>query len=52
MNDSCLVNSNSVKEVIESNVSFTDTWMKSDNNKEMAMKGMINRYQSKTINGY
>lgn len=39
----------SVKEVIESNAEFTNEWLKTNNNREMAMRGKINRHETKKI---
>jgi len=39
----------SVKEVIESNAEFTNEWLKTNNNRKMAMRGKINRHETKKI---
>ena len=49
MNNEPLANLQSVKEVIESNARFIDSWLKVDNNTKMAMEGKINRHQAKEI---
>lgn len=49
MKDEELADSKSVKEVIESNARCIDKWLKADDNREMAMKGIINRHHTKEI---
>jgi len=39
----------SVKKVIQSNAVFINKWLQNENNRKMALKGMINRRQTKEI---
>ncbi len=49
MNNPKMAGLNSIRGVIEDNASFIDKWLKNNDNREMAMKGMINRYHTKEI---